>query len=118
MYTDPQSLTINSVAIAFPRVGTSNPTTIGLMRSGDAQYELSIHQNQNKNRFRREVRLTQRKLALDPVSALNKEVSSSIIIGFDTPRAGFSNLELSHLSNALIAWFTTAQRDKLLGGEL
>lgn len=119
MYLDPQQVTVNTVAISLPRVGTVNPTTIGSFRSGDAQYELTVHQLLSRqNRCRREVRLTQRKIAADPISAVNKEVSASVVIVYDAPKTGFSNLDLSHLSNALIAWFTAAQRDKLLGGEL
>lgn len=118
MYTDPQALTVNAVAVSMPRIGTTNPTTIGTFQSADGRYTLSIHQNGRKQRCRREIRFTERKIAVDPISAQNKEVSASVMIAFDAPRTGFSNLDLSHLSNALVAHFTGAVRDKLLGGEL
>lgn len=118
MYADPQNLTINGAAVVLPRVGSPFPTRIGSFKTSDGIYELTAHQNSSKTRFRRELRLTQRKIAVDPISAVNKEVSSSVIIGFDTPITGFSNLELAYLSNALVAHFTVPNRDKLLGGEL
>lgn len=118
MYADPQAVTVNGAAISLPRVGSANPTTVGTFRNGNMDYEFRVSQNQTSNRFRREVRLTQRKTAADPISAVNKEVSSSIIIAVDEPKFGFTDTELGHLCSALVAWFTAGNRDKLLGGEL
>lgn len=118
MYADPQSLTINAVAVSMPRVGSNNPTTSGVFRSGDAEYEFRVAQNSTANRFRREVRLTRRKVAADPISAVNKEVSASVIIAVDEPKFGFTDVELGYLTSAIVAWFNAGNRDKLLGGEL
>jgi hypothetical protein len=118
MYSDPQSVTVNAVAQSLPRQGTTQPDRIGTFASADGSFQFDVRQNKTSNRFRREVRLTQKKVAADPISAVNKEVSTSVMIVVDEPRWGFSDTEVGYLTAAIIAWFTNANRDKLLGGEL
>jgi hypothetical protein len=118
MFADPQTVTINAVPISLPRVGTNAPNRIGNFLSQGGTVSLSIHQNQTANRCRREYRLTQRKIAVDPISSVNKEVSASVIIAIDSPKVGFDNTELGYLVDAVKAAFTNTVRDKLLGGEL
>jgi len=118
MYADPQSVTVNAVAQSMPRQGTGTPDRIGTFATADGNFQFDIRQNKTANRFRREVRLTQKKIAADPISALNKEISTSVMIVVDEPRWGFTDTELGYLTAALVAWFTNANRDKLLGGEL
>lgn len=116
MFADPQSVTVNGTAVSLPRISSTG--NLGVFRSADGLINLDIRQAQTANRFRREFRLTQKKIAADPISAVNKEVSASVIIAIDTPKFGFSNTELGYLHAALDAAFTNAQRDKLLGGEI
>jgi hypothetical protein len=118
MYADPQSVTVNSVAQSMPRQGTATPERIGSFSTADGTFTFDVRQNKSANRFRREVRLTQKKVAADPISAVNKEVSTSVYITVDEPRWGFTDVELGYLTAAIITWFTNANRDKLLGGEL
>jgi len=118
MYADPQTVTVNAVAKAMPRVGSSVPNKVGTFQTADGEFDFRISQNATSNRFRREARLTQRKVAPDPISAVNKEVSTSVIITVDEPKFGFSDTELGYLTAGLVAWFTAGNRDKLLGGEL
>lgn len=118
MYVDPQSVTINAVATSMPRVGSNTPTKVGEFQTADGNVNFRVSQYSTAGRFRREVRLTQKKVAADPISAVNKEVSASVVITVDEPRWGFTDTELGYLTSALIAWFTAGNRDKLLGGEL
>jgi len=118
MYNDPQSVTINAVAKSMPRQGTSSPDRIGTFSTPEGDFTFDVRQNKTNNRFRREVRLTQKKVAPDPITAINKEISTSVMIVVDEPRWGFSDTELGYLTAGIIAWFTNANRDKLLGGEL
>lgn len=118
MFADPQSVTVNAVAKSLPRVGTQQPTTTGTFTTADGEFTLTTRQNSTASRFRREVRLTQKKVAVDPISSVNKEVSTSVIVAVDEPRWGFSDIEVGYLTSAIIAWFTAGNRDKLLGGEL
>lgn len=117
MFADPQTLTIDSVATTFARQGSANPERLGKFRSADGTMEFEIRQNTTAARFRREVRLTMKKVAADPISALNKEVSASVIMVIDEPRWGFTDTELGNLSDAVEAWWDSTSRAKLLGGE-
>lgn len=118
MYADPQSVTVNAVAKSLPRIGSATPTKVGTFQTADGEFNFRISQYATANRFRREVRLTQQKVAVDPISAVNKEVSASVVITVDEPKFGFSDTELGYVTSAMIAWFTAGNRDKLLGGEL
>lgn len=118
MYADPQSVTVNGVAVSLPRQGSTQPDRLGTFATPDGTFTFDVRQNKTAQRFRREVRLTQKKVAADPISTLNKEISTSVILVVDEPRWGFSDTELSYLTAAVVAWFTNANRDKLLGGEL
>lgn len=118
MYADPQSVTVNAVAKSLARVGTTSPERRGSFSTPDGDFSFEVRQDKTANRFRREVRLTQKKVAADPISAVNKEVSTSVIIAVDEPRWGFTDTEIGYLTAAIITWFSTGNRDKLLGGEL
>lgn len=118
MLTDPQTLTINAVSTTFPRVGSPQPDKKGVFRTSDELQEFVVSQNASSNRFRREVRLNLTKIAVDPISTLNKEVSTSVILVIDEPKVGFSNAELIIQLNALLAWAGVAgNRDNLIGGQ-
>lgn len=121
MYADPQTVTIQGVATTLPRTPSSNSSRLGEFTSADGNVTLSIRQDKTNNRFRREIRLTQRKVAADPISAVNKEVSASVIIVFDEPRFGFVDADLLGLYSALatlVSANTNAKLTQLLGGEL
>lgn len=119
MFADPQSVTINGTPVSMPRVLSSSPNK-GIFSSSDGNTVLTISQNSTAQRFRREARLTIRKIAVDPISATNKEVSTSVIVAIDEPRWGFSDAELNFyytaLTNALEA-SSYAALLKLTGGE-
>ncbi len=117
MFADPQTLTINAVATAMPRMGSSSPNTLGVFRSADGKFELNVRQFQSASRFRREVRLTQKKDATDPYNAQVKEVSASVIITVDEPKLGFTDTELGYVVDALKAWYDATARGRVLSGE-
>jgi hypothetical protein len=120
MFADPQTLTIDSVSTDLPRQGSPNPDKLGVFVSADGLQELTVRQNKTANRFRREVRLTEKKVAADPISAENKEVSASVMIVVDEPRWGFTDADLAILSDALLDWYVAssyAVQTKLLAGE-
>jgi len=121
MYTDPQAITVSGTALSLPRVPSASPQRIGQFSTSDGNNIISVHQNQSANRFRREFRLTQRKIAVDPISAANKEVSASVIVAFDEPKVGFTDAELIALFTGVVASLTASTNAKvvsLLGGEI
>lgn len=115
MLADPQSVTVNAVAIPLPR--TSNGPTVNGYTSADGNQGMTTKQNITATRFRREVRLTQKKIAADPISAINKEIGLSVYLVVDEPRTGFSDAEIGYQIDALKAWLTSTNYNKVLGGE-
>jgi hypothetical protein len=116
MLADPQSVTINAVAVSLPR--TNQGVTSNVYTSADGKTVMTTKQNTTSARFRREVRLAQSKIAADPISAVNKESGVSVYFVVDEPRSGvFSDAEIGYLIDALKAWLTSTNYNKVLGGE-
>lgn len=116
MLADPQSVTVNAVAIPLPR--TQQGTSQNVYTSADGKTVMTTKQNVSASRFRREVRLAQTKIAADPISAINKESGLSVYLVIDEPRSGvFSDTEIGYVIDALKAWSTSANYNKVLGGE-
>lgn len=115
MLADPQSVTINAVATPLPK--TSNGPTVNVYTSADGNTSMTTKQNVTATRFRREVRLSQKKIAADPISTLNVEKGFSVYLVIDEPRAGFTDVEIGYVIDALKAWLTSTNYNKVLGGE-
>lgn len=119
MLNDPQSVTINSVATSLPK--TQPGPNQNVFTSADGLTSMTTKQNLSATRFRREARLSQSKVAADPISAINKREGFSVYFVVDEPRNGvFTDAEIKYLSTALVTWLSGssyANHDKLLGGE-
>lgn len=115
MLADPQSVTVNAVAISLPR--TQAGPTSNVYTSADGNTSMSTKQNTTASRFRREVRLSQQKVAADPITGLNKALGVSTYLVIDEPRSGFTDAEIGYLIDALKAWLTSTNYNKVLGGE-
>jgi len=90
---DPQSLPTSPSATDLNRVST----VLGRFASADTSYELRVdHSNGSRNRH--VVKLTQRKLAADPLlPSQNKVYDQSAHIVIDSPLQGFSAAETTAL---------------------
>lgn len=115
MLADPQSVTINAVATSLPR--TQQGPTQNIYTSADGNTSMVTKQNVTTSRFRREVRLSQKKIAADPISAVNTEKGVSVYLVVDEPRTGFSDTEIGYLIDALKTWLSSTNYTKVLGGE-
>jgi len=116
MLTDPQSVTINAVATSLPR--TNQGPTQNTYTSADGKTTMLTKQNISAKRFRREVRLSQSKIAADPISAVNAEAGFSVYLVVDEPRNGvFTDVEIGYVIDALKTWLSSANYNKVLGGE-
>lgn len=115
MLADPQSVTINAVAKTLPRVSLG--PTEAHYRVDDGTVELITKQNVSTKRFRREVRLQIKKIAADPLTAVNSEVSTSLYVVVDEPKSGFSDVELEYYRAAMVAWLTAPNFLKIVTGE-
>lgn len=115
MLADPQSVTINAVATSLPK--TLPGLTANVYTDATGNVSMTVRQTSTKDRFRREVRLSQKKIAADPISAVNKEIGHSVYLVIDEPRAGFTDVEIGYYIDALKAWLSAANYNKILGGE-
>lgn len=117
-YADPQSVTINSIAVSLPRTGSGVNT--GQFTSNDGLTKLSVSHQYGK-RNRRQIRLDVRKIAADPLtSGQNNEYSMSAYLVVDLPKVGYSVTEAKQVVDALVAYLTATSGSKvtsLLGGE-
>lgn len=122
MYADPQAITVTGLGtLSLPRVGSKTPSTLGTFATADGNGIISVKQDQTADRFRREYRFTQKKIAVDPISAVNKEVSASVVLVVDEPKWGFTDAELLNIYIGLVASLSASTNAKvvsLLGGEL
>lgn len=116
MFTEPQTVTINAVAKALPRVSTADRN--GVFESTALGYALRISHLQGK-RFRRTVRLDATKTAADPLlTGVNRQYSMSAYLVVDHPIVGFSNTEIEQIAQGLTDWLDTpGNLTKVVGGE-
>lgn len=117
-FSDPQSVTINSVAVTLPR--TSSGINSGVFSKDDGTVKLLVSHAFGK-RTRRTVRIDHRKIITDPlVTATNIEKSLSVYLVVDAPNTGYSVAEAKQIVDALTAYLTAtsgARTTQLLGGE-
>jgi hypothetical protein len=117
-FADPQSVTINAVAISLPRVAAGNGS--GQFTSADQNTSLLIA-NQYGSRTRRTVRLNIKKIAANPYNpAVNSTFSMSAYLVVDIPLVGFTTTEQFNNVAGLTGYLTAssgARVTQLLGGE-
>lgn len=117
-FADPQSVTINAVAISMPR--TSSGVNSGTFTAADGQTQLLVSHAYGK-RTRRTIRLNSSKVAADPLlPTQNVKLSNSVYLVVDAPVAGFTNTELKQYVDGFLAALTASSGAKitqLLGGE-
>jgi hypothetical protein len=118
-FADPQSITVNSVAISLPRTGLD---PVGSFASADGtMVETIAHTNSKNNRVRRQLRFDYSKIAADPlISAQNIKYSMSAYLVVDVPVTGFTVAEAKLLLDGMMTYLTASSGSKLtqfLGGE-
>lgn len=118
MLTDPQSITVNGVAISLPR--TSEVGNYADYTASNDSASLRILQSKSGKTRRTAVVFRQNKIAADPLTAINQRIASQVSITFTSPIDGFTITELANqflgLSSALSA-SSAANLVKILGGE-
>ena len=115
MFADPQSITVNSVAQSCPRViaGDLNCT----YKEATGAFQLRISHQETSKRIRRMVRIDQKKVAADPLTAVNAYQTAGVYVVVDEPVTGFSDTELEYLVTALKNWLTAGNIAKVLASE-
>ena len=91
MFSDPQSVTINAVAVSLPR--TTAGDNKGAFTANDGSVKLSVSHSYAK-RNRRMIRLDHSKVAADPLAAdRNLKYNFATYLVIDGPPVGYTNTE-------------------------
>lgn len=114
-FTDPQTITINTVGNSCARVKSDGTRTEYAKSDGELKFTIS-HQD-TKSRYRRMMRLDQRVVAENPLTAENEYKNLAVYMVIDQPEYGFDAADIDYLVQALSDWLTTANVLKVLGGE-
>lgn len=116
MFTDPITLTVNSVAQTMPRIETNGQQSV--YQKADQTFTLKIsHQNASGNRVRSMVRVDQRAVVPDPLTAVNDYENLGVFLVIDRPQAGFTVTQVDQLVQGLKAWLTSTAVGQLFGRE-
>jgi len=118
-FADPQSITINAVALSLARV-TQDP--LGTFVTSDALVKESVGQQVSANgRYRRLIRLDHSKIASNPFdSTLNAKYNMAVYVVVDVPGVGYTVTEQKQVTDGFMAYLTASSGAKmlqLLGGE-
>lgn len=119
MFADPTSITIAAVAESFAAISRGDQKST--YRTADGELTLTISRSKNgagsNPRRRYLVRIDQQKIAADPVSSDNADVSLSVYTVMDVPEWGFTTAQIDDVLQGLQSFLTTANSAKVLGDE-
>jgi hypothetical protein len=120
-FSDPQTITVNAIAISLPRVA-SPVVNAGKFASNDGNTSMTIQSTSNGKRTRRSYRFDFAKVAADPlISAQNIRYTNSMYLVVDQPITGFTVAELKLQLDGMLAHLSASSGAKLtqfLGGEV
>lgn len=113
-----QTVTINSVAVALPRTGSSMNS--GQFSSADGLVQETVSHSVGK-RTRHLVRIDHNKVAADPFqTAINAKYSMSAYVVIDVPPVGYTVAEQKQVVDGFISQLTASSGaliTKVLGNE-
>lgn len=115
-YADPQSVTVNAVPKSLPRISSGEASSV--YKTADDEFQMRISHQKTKTRMRRMVRIDQKIVAADPLSAENVYQTAGVYVVVDEPEFGFDDTTLGYLVTALKDWLIAGTNTaKLLGSE-
>lgn len=115
MFSDPQSITVAGVAKSMPKISSEGTKTT--YQKNDLEYTLTVSHTVIKDRIRSMVRVDQRAIVPDPLTAVNDYETLSFYCVIDRPSAGFSSTQVSDLITGFKTWLDATAIGKLYGKE-
>lgn len=118
MLADPQSVTIAGTAVSLPRTGVGAASAD--YTSADGAVSLRVQQTTGKDTRRTVISLRSNKITPDPLTAVNKRVSSVVSVSVSSALDGFTITELKDQLVAIATALTAssaALTTKILAGE-
>jgi hypothetical protein len=120
MFADPHTLTVATLPVVLPRVGSGVDVGTFRLDGASSQYKLTFSHTYGK-RARHMARIDHSKITVDPlIPATNAPFSMSCYIVIDAPLVGYTAAELKEKTDALTLLLTQssgANLTKLLAGE-
>jgi hypothetical protein len=117
LLTEPQSVTIGANTRTLVKTESDRTRSVFTDRANGIRLEVS---QANGARRRSLVKLTITKIAADPITAVNNEISMTVHAVIDSPRVGFTDVEIKDGLLGLTTWHTAtsaANSVKVIGGE-
>lgn len=118
MLTDPQTVTINAIAIPMP--ATTRGDDKSAYKAADGNTTLSVAHTYGK-RTRRVFRIDVQKIAADPLTTGdNLYFGMSCYVVVDVPKVGYTPAEAKLVTDGFLAYLTASSGAKMtqfLGGE-
>jgi len=115
MFTDPQSVTVATVAKSMPRITSNGQQSIYVM--ADETFKLTISHSKPKGRVRSMVRIDQRAIVADPLTSVNDYETLSFYVVIDRPEVGFTSAQVNDLITGLKTWLDSTAVGKVFGQE-
>lgn len=115
MLTDPQVITIATVANTFNRISTGDLKSVYQTAEGDRK--LTISHQTSKSRTRRMVRLDTKAIVADPLSAVNDYEQFGVYVVIDEPEVGFSDQTIADVLAGFFTWYNAAMVAKVLSSQ-
>lgn len=115
-FADPQSITVNAVPKSLPRISSGEASAV--YKAADDEFQMRISHQKTKTRVRRMVRIDQKIVASDPLTAENAYQTAGVYLVVDEPEFGFTDTQLGYLVTALKDWIVAGTNTaKILGSE-
>lgn len=115
MFTDPQVVTVNAVAQSMPRISSDGRKAT--YQKNDQSYTMTISHIETKGRVRSMVRIDQRAIVPDPLTAVNDYETLSVYLVIDRPLAGFTTVQVQQLATGFKTWLDDTAVAKVYGQE-
>lgn len=118
MLTDPQSITLSQGTKSAPRLLTG--TARGRFASSDGTAVVEVETSTTGSRKRTVIRAEDRKIAADPLTAVNVQLSAGVTLTINRPIVGFSEEDTLAVAKGLVGWLTAssdANLKKVIAGE-
>lgn len=112
MLADPQTVTVNAVAQELNRVKSDGFRSE--YATADEEFKFVVSHQESGKRTRRMIRLDQRVVAADPLTALNEYKSLGVYLVIDEPEYGFDDAAIYDVIAGLLGWLTEANCLKVL----
>lgn len=114
-FPDPITITINSVAETFNCVSPGENRSV--YKTADGEFTLTLSHMVSGNKTRHLVRLDQRVLAEDPLTAVNAYKDQGTYLVIEEPDFGFSDSEIDLNVQGLVSFLTSANVTDVLEGQ-